>query len=89
MPRYVLAINETVRTNFLLSADNEEEALEKGRDGYFSRKYVVSPAQDVDVDEVLLEVIEENSTDGHFEQLYIVGERKGTRQSYPPRERGN
>lgn len=86
MPRYTLSITESVRVNFTVTAKNADDALEKGKDGYFSGEYSVDQCCDFDVDEVLLEVTEENSTDGHWEQLYIVGDRKGERQSYPPRE---
>ena len=86
MPRYTLSITESVRVNFTVTAKNADDALEKGKDGYFSGEYSVDQCCDFDVDEVLLEVIEENSTDGHWEQLYIVGDRKGERQSCPPRE---
>ncbi|MBO7723719.1 MAG: hypothetical protein J6S27_08010 [Thermoguttaceae bacterium] len=86
MPRYTLSVTESVRVNFTVTAKNADDALEKGKDGYFSGEYSVDQCCDFDVDEVLLEVTEENSKDGHWEQLYIVGDRKGERQSYPPRE---
>ncbi|MBQ1455497.1 MAG: hypothetical protein IIZ25_06605 [Thermoguttaceae bacterium] len=86
MPRYTLAVTESVRVNFTVNAKNADEALEKGKESYFSGEYAVDQCCDFDVDEVLLEVTEEDSTDGHWEQLYIVGDREGERQSCPPGE---